>query len=452
MEYTFAKNKHMKNKFAFFFFFLTTVLFAQKDRLDGVAAVVGNEIILYSDIDQFYFQMREQGLLGKTKCDALGELMFSKLLIHQAKLDSLAVTDEEVSKMARQRLDGLVAQAGSLEEILNFYNKSESELLTKIEDILKDQFYTQRMQQKLVSDVDVTPEEIRSYFASIPKNEIPELEEEIELSHIVKSLIIEKPSKQRVIDQLKQLKKEIEAGASFRTKAIINSEDPGSASNGGEYLGVKRGVFVKEFEAVAFNMQEGEISDPFETESGFHIVQLLKRKGEQLDLRHILITVKPTDEELRKTEQFLDSVVQEIKLKKIIFADAAKLVSDDKYTKYNGGNLVDEKSGDGRFAINKMETDMYLAVNDLEKDSISAPIFSKFNKKDVYIVYKVRDRFKPHRLSFDTDFQRLKRVTENKKKSEVLEKWKKNVIQKTFVKINSDHSSCKALRIWKRKV
>ena len=442
----------MRNKFTFFFFLLIGVVYAQKNRLDGVAAVVGNEIILYSDIDQLYFQMQEQAISGKTKCDALGELMFSKLLVHQAKLDSLVVTKEEVRTMAQQRLDGLVARAGSLEEILNFYNKSESELLTKIEDILRDQFFTQRMQQKLISDVDVTPAEIRSYFASIPENEIPELEEEVELSHIVKYPIIEQSSKQKVIDRLKELKKEIEAGANFRTKAIINSEDPGSASNGGEYLGVKRGVFVKEFEAVAFNMQEGDISDPFETEFGFHIVELLKRKGEQLDLRHILITVKPTDKELEKTKQLLDSVIREIKLKKITFSDAARAISDDKYTKHNDGNLVDEKSGDGRFPINTMETDMYLAISDLLKDSISAPIFSKFKKKDAYFVYKVRNRFKPHRLNFNADFQRLKRATENKKKGDFLEKWKKKSVQKTFIKVNSNHSSCESLKVWKRKV
>ena len=335
----------MKNKFSFLFFFLSIALFAQKNSLDGIAAVVGNEIILYSDIDELYFQMQRQGISDKSKCYALGELMLSKLLVYQAKLDSLEISDDEVSKAARQRLDGLIAQAGSLKEILNFYDKSESELLTKIEDIIRDQFYIERMRYNIVGKVDVTPDEMRSYLASIPEDEIPELEEELELSHIIKYPIIEKSSKQKVIARLKEIKKEIKAGADFKITAIINSEDPGSASNGGEYLGVKRGVFVKEFESVAFNMQEGDISDPFETEYGFHIVQLLKRRGEQLDLRHILITVKPTEKELKKTEQFLDSIVQEIKLEKITFADAAKSFSDDKYTKYNGGNLVDEKSG-----------------------------------------------------------------------------------------------------------
>ena len=241
----------------------------QRQKLDGIAAVVGRQIVLDSDVQQLLYQARSSDAPGQANaCDALGDLMMKKLLVNQAELDSVQVDPARIERAARMRLDAMVKQSGVPErQILNFYNKTASELIVTIAHIFREQEFTQRETEKILKDVDVSPQEIKAYYDSIPKAELPEIDEEAELSNIVKYPLISQASKQEVIDQLKAIKREVEREGpdSFRAKAVIYSEDPGSASKGGEYKGVKRGKFVKEFEAVAFNMAEGQISEPCTT-------------------------------------------------------------------------------------------------------------------------------------------------------------------------------------------
>lgn len=424
----------------------------QRQKLDGIAAVVGRQIVLDSDVQQLLYQARSSDALGQANaCDALGDLMMKKLLVNQAELDSVQVDPARIERAARMRLDAMVKQSGVPErQILNFYNKTASELIVTIAHIFREQEFTQRETEKILKDVDVSPQEIKAYYDSIPKAELPEIDEEAELSSIVKYPLINQASKQEVIDQLKAIKREVEREGpdSFRAKAVIYSEDPGSASKGGEYKGVKRGKFVKEFEAVAFNMAEGQISEPFETKFGFHIIQLLKRRGEQLDLRHILIKVKPTREALDRTRHYLDSIKGPIQKGVMSFEEAARRFSDDPLTRRNGGRLSDPKTGLNRIPFSEMQADRYLAVKDLKKAALSDPSCGDFNGRKACFLYEMNDRFPPHKLNYAMDFQRLKSKALAREKVKKLSDWRKSKTPDTFIELSDSYKDCPKLQSW----
>lgn len=426
---------------------------AKRKEVDGVAAVVGDQIVLNSDVQQLRYQLRSSGVSKDTSvCDALGNLMMKKLLIDRAKADTtIKVPEARITRAARMRLEAIVKQSGAPEQqILDFYNKTKSELIATISQVIREQQLTQEQTQKVLKGVDVSPQEVKDYYDAIPKATLPEVDEEAELSRIVKYPIISEASRQKVIDQLKAIRRDVQQQGpdSFRTKAIIYSEDPASASNGGEYKNVKRGQFVKEFEAVAFNMAEGTISEPFQTQFGFHIIQLLKRHGEQLDLRHILIKVKPTPEEMQHTIRYLDSIKGLIEQGSMSFEEAARRFSDDKDTRFNGGRITDPKTGLNRFSFSDMQPDMYLAVKDLQKAAIAAPSQGQFDGRKACFLYKMDERFPPHKLSYASDFQRLRKETLAKKKEKKLLDWRDANIPDTFIEVSKPYQHCQRLKPW----
>lgn len=425
---------------------------AHREKLDGIAAVVGGQIVLDSEVREVLYEMQSKGGGDKDNCDALDELMLNKLLIDEAKRDSTIRVDEKrMQRMARAKLDEMVRRTGTpKQEILDFYNKTEPELISSIAQIIQDGQLEYQERSTIVKDVGVSPQEVKAFCDSISKDNPPEVDEEAQLSRIVKYPIISESSRQKVIDALKRIKREVEREGpeSFRTKAIIYSEDPESASDGGEYKNIKRGKFVREFEAVAFNMEAGQISEPFETGLGFHIIQLLKRHGEQIDLRHILIRVKPNPEELDRTAHYMDSIKGLIEQGAMTFADAARRFSDDSLTEFNGGRISNYKAELQRFSFSEMEPDMYLAVKDLKKGEISAPTYADFEGKKAYFLYEMDDRFPPHKLSYKLDFQRLKNKALLKKREEKILEWRKSKVPDTFIQISPVYKNCEKLRPW----
>ena len=431
----------------------THIMYAQDSHvIDGVAAVIGKNVILNSDIDKGLMQYKTQGVNIEKgmDCKVFEDLMVEKLLVHQAETDSIDISRDEVESNVDRRLQMLVGRVGSMKELEKFYNKTEEELRDEMFDILKNQLLAQRMQQNIISNVDVTPEEVRIFFNNIPEEELPDFGTEVVLAHIVNKPVLSKETKDETIEKLNNIREDILNGSSFKTKAILYSEDPGSSGKGGIYIGVKKGQFVKPFEEVAFNLQEGEVSEPFETEFGFHIVQLIKRKGEELDLRHILIkpTVRPED--LVETRVILDSIKSKILQEDISFSDAAKEYSIDEETKYNDGVMINPRTQEGHFELNQLDKDIYFKVEGLNVGEISDVIYKETERGEKqFIIVKLLEKIAPHKADFSKDYQKIKQMALAEKKNEISDEWIKEHVTKAYVKINSRYDRCEFNNPWR---
>ena len=360
------KQKNLKfflNSFKIIFVLFLSIqsLYSQENlrfKLDGVASVVGDYVILDSDIDKTFSEMESQGISTKnvTKCELLGKLMEDKLYAHHAIQDSLEVSDTEIYSYVDQSIEYFTEQLGSLEKVLEFYNKKdELSFRDELYELNKIQKLSQLMQSKIVDDVEVTPEEVKLFYESIPVVDLPIFGTELEISQIVIEPKVSEEEKNRVINMLNSFKNDVEEkGLSFASKAILYSQDPGSRANGGKYtLHRKRPRMVKEFRDVAFSLEEGEISSPFKTEFGWHILTVEKIRGQQVDVRHILITPNIDESKLTESKKLLDTIRKRILDKEIEFKDAAFNFSFEKETRNNGGKLINPITGDTRFELTK---------------------------------------------------------------------------------------------------
>ena len=307
-----------------------------KVKVDGIAAVVGDYVILDSDIEKTLIDLRSQGASTEdiTHCQLLGKLMEDRLYAHQAVQDSLLVSDDQVNAQSDAQINELVSRIGSIEKMLKYYKKPDLESFRKeLFEINKLRMLSEKMQSKIVEDIEVTPEEVRQFFFKIPEDQRPVFGAELEIAQIVKQPKASEEEKQRVIDRLKGIKQDIEENdASFNVKAILYSQDPGSKSRGGLYPGMtKETPFVKEFKDVAFSLQEGEISEPFETMFGYHIIKVEKIRGQERDVRHILLIPEISEEAIKDAVKELDTIRQHILDGKYTFADAARNFSDENF-------------------------------------------------------------------------------------------------------------------------
>ncbi len=419
-------------------------------KLDGVAAVVGGEVILDSDIERDYVQAKMQGYQVDNECDFLENILVDKLLLTKAKEDTLVViTNDQVERRVEGTIQRFLTQ-GSEKEILDYFGYSTMpEFKQELIGIMRDQAFSERKQELVTAGIDATPEEVRAFYEQY-KEELPDIPEEVSLEHIVVYPDISPENEQKVIDELSGYKKEIEEGASFATKAILYSQDPGSASNGGLIPNVKRGQMVPEFDAVVFNLEEGEISEPFKTEFGYHIAQLEKRRGQELDIRHILIQLKPTPEEIAVTKQKLDSIILKIDAGEMTFKEAAFRYSVDKYTKFNGGRMVDNSTGEDRMDRAKLPAKTLTAISGLQDGEISEPFEDEFNRQPVLRIVKLQQTIPAHKINLETDYARLKNLTINTKRQETVMKWVGEQINDTFVTIDSDYDDCKFRMDWRK--
>ncbi|MEZ7499219.1 peptidylprolyl isomerase [Flavobacterium sp. Arc3] len=427
----------------------------QRQKIDGIIATVGDYIILDSDIDKSYLELSSQGNSVKdiTRCQMLGKLLEDKLYAHQAIQDSVKVTDAEVKGMMEERLSYMVGQIGSLDKVIKYYKKnSEEEFRSYFFDILKENKLSSEMQKKIVEEVEITPEEVRNFFKSIPKDELPLFGAEMEVAQIVITPKVSDAEKQKVIDKLNGFKKEVEEGSSFATKAVLYSKDPGSSSNGGYYKMNRKTPFVKEFKDVAFSLQEGEISDPFETDFGFHIIYVEKIKGQEIELRHILLTPTVSDDALTSAKEKITLIRNKIVDKKISFAEAARTESDQKETRANGGSLINPKTQDTRFEMTKMDPSLYSEVSNLKDDSISQPILNTDeNGKKSYKLITVTNRINEHVADYATDYIKIKDLALKEKQIKAIGKWFDEKIKETYIKILGEYRDCDFTNNWLKK-
>lgn len=438
---------------------LPIIAFAQpqsKTKIDGVAAVVGDYIILDSDVDLMFLELKAQGASPKdfTRCELLGKLMEDKLYAHQAIQDSIVVTDAEVNEVLEDQLSQMVEQVGSMEKVIDYYKKKDEEdFRSYFFDIIKMNKLTSQMQKKIVDKIEITPEEVRNFFKEIPEADRPIFGAEMEVAQIVIKPTVSEEEKQKVIQKLKDLKNDVLVnGASFFSRAVLYSEDPGSRSNGGYYKMTRKTPFVKEFKDVAFSLNEGDISEPFETEFGFHIIYIEKIRGQELDLRHILIAPKVADAALKEAKERAETIRKRILDKEINFADAAKMYSDEKETKNNGGVLINPKTQEPRFELTKMDPDLYSQVSNLKDNEVSYVMKDEDRNGSVkYKIVTVNNRTDEHKADFSKDFLKIKELALKDKQIKAIAKWTDEKIKETYIKINTDYKSCEFVNNWAKK-
>ena len=426
-----------------------------KQKIDGVIATVGDYIILDSDIDKSYLEISAGGGSVKdiTRCQMLGKLLEDKLYAHQAIQDSIVVTDAEVKGMMEDRLNYMVEQIGSLDKVVKYYKKdSEEEFRTYFSDILKEGKLSSEMQKKIVDKVEITPEEVRNYFKTIPKEDLPFFGVELEVAQIVVTPKVSDADKQKVIDKLNGFKKEIEEGSSFSTKAVLYSQDPGSRANGGFYKMNRKTPFVKEFKDVAFSLAEGEISAPFQTDFGYHIIYVEKIKGQEVELRHILLSPTVTEESLSEAKEKIALIKKRIEDKEITFAEAARTLSDEKETRANGGALINPQTQDTRFELTKMDPTFYSQVSNMKEGEVSAPILDQGEEgKKKFKLVTVTNRIDEHAADYARDYIKIKDLALKSKRITAIGKWFDEKIKETYIKIIGEYRDCAFTNNWLKK-
>tara|TARA_A100000164_G_scaffold381753_1_gene435190 strand:- start:1027 stop:2388 length:1362 start_codon:yes stop_codon:yes gene_type:complete len=446
---------------SFLFFYLITIFLIQAQdqlsdriKIDGVSSVVGDYVILDSDIDKAMLEMESQGMetKGISKCQLLGKLMEDKLYAHHAIQDSLEISVEEVYATVDQIIDNFTRQLGSIEKVLEFYDKEdESSFRQEIFEINKIQKLSSMMQTKIIENIEVTPEEVREFFESIPEIDLPIFGTELEISQIVIEPEVSENEMERIISQLRSFREDIlERGASFGSKAILYSQDPGSRATGGKYtLNRKRPQMVKEFRDEAFSLEEGEISEPFKTDFGWHILMVDKIRGQEVDVRHILLTPRIEPPQLTEAKNKLDTIRKRIIDKEITFKDAALAFSSEKETKFNGGVLINPQTGDTRFELTNLDPVLFSQIRNLDDNEISSPLIEEDRsglKK--YKILMVSNRFDEHKANYSTDYVRIKSLALKEKQLKRIQNWMRDKIEETYVYLNKNNRNCNFINNW----
>ena len=436
---------------------LTTPLWAQSERkkVDGVAAVVGDYLILESDIDKAYIDLKQQEVDTKniTRCQMLGKLMEDKLYAHQAVQDSVKLTDAEVREQVNQRIEYLTAQlGGDIKKLLEFYKKDdEQSMREELFTLFKVNTLAQRMRQQIVKDVEVTPEEVRNFFNAIPADERPHFGTELEIAQIVVNPVAPPSAVQKVIDLLNDIKKDVEEnGMSFATKAILYSQD--RATGGQLWTFNRNSAFDKAFKDVAFTLREGEISKPFASSFGWHIIQMDKVRGKEVSVRHILIMPDIPQEALDEAKDKIAKIRDRIVNKELTFDEAARNFSDEKETRNDGGQLINPEDLSSRFELTRIEPSLYARISDLKDDEVSVPFLDEDRTgKKSYRIYKITNRIEEHQADFTKDYVKIQDLALKEKQLKAIAKWMKEHIEKTYIAINGEYRNCKFENNWLKK-
>jgi peptidyl-prolyl cis-trans isomerase SurA len=440
----------------FFWSFAQTdsIITPTRIKIDGVAAVIGDYVILDSDVDKAYIDLESQGIpTGNIeRCSLLGKLMEDKLYAHHAEQDSLEVNDAEINDYVGRTIDYFVQELGSMEKVLEFYKKKdEQSFRTELFDINRVQQLSQKMQASIVEEIEVTPEEVRTFFDKIPADQRPVFGAELEIAQIVVEPTPTSAEVERTISMLETMRNDVlENGSSFASKAILYSQDPGSRSRGGRYtLDRKRPVMVKEFRDQAYRLREGEVSKPFQTDFGWHIVTVDKIRGQLIDVRHVLLIPEISAKELQEAKEKLELIRKRVQDGEISFSDAALEFSDDKDTAANGGVLINPSSGDTRFELTKLDPAIYNQILNLEDNEISTTVLDEDrsgNKK--YKILMVTNRYDQHEAEYVNDYVKIKDLALKEKQLDAIQKWMGDKIDDTFVNVNRSNRDCDFSNKW----
>ena len=440
------------NKIYYFLLLTLTSFSLSAQSIDKIEAVLGDEIVLTSEIESQYLQYLSQGNIksNEIRCQIVEDLLFQKLLVNQAKLDSLVVSNDEVEDEVNKRLSYFETQLGSVQKVEDYFGKSKVNIKLELGKVIKDQFMAQKMQTKLTSSLKVTPAEVKESYALLSDAEIPTMPTQVEVAQIVIKPEITDDQKDNIREKLNNFRDRVYNGEDFKMLATLYSDDPGSAIKGGELGFVNRGDLVPEFERAAFRLKEGEISKVVESQFGYHIVQLIERRGEQINVRHILIKTKVTATALHAAKLKMDNIAKEINEETITFDQAVSEYSDDE-NKSNGGLLLNPNTMSTSHTLEDMAPALRLVIEKLKETQVSSPaVIQMQDENKAYRILRLNKRTEQHKANLVDDFSKIKEYSINAKKQETLEKWKSITIAKTYIKLSDELAKCELAKNWSK--
>jgi peptidyl-prolyl cis-trans isomerase SurA len=421
--------------------------------VDKIIAKVDNYIILESDLQRAYLEAVAQGQQDfetPSRCEVFESLLINKMMVAKAEIDSVIVSDAEVMLQADQRFSMVMQQFGGDENTLaEVYGKTADQLKAEIESSLKEQLIVNKMQGKITQGLTVSPAEVRKFYNRIPKDSLPFFSAEVTVGQIVKKPEVNREEKDRIVDFLLSLREKIHNGeADFGPLARQYSEDPGSAAQNGELGFFRRGELAPEYEATALSLKPGEISDPVESMFGFHMIQLLERRGNSYNTKHILIRPRPTSDDLAKAERYLDSLRTKIVNDSIPFSKAAKEYSDDRTTSDNGGFFSDQNTGANRLTLRNLDDPvLYFTIDSMKVGSITKPMrFKNERDEDMVRILYYKERFPAHRANLNDDYEKLKTAARRQKEETLLNKWFLSAKEEVFIDIDPAYDRCEVLK------
>ena len=415
--------------------------------IDKIIAKVDNYIVLKSELERSYLQLQSSGDYSTSKCQVLEGLVLNKLMVAKAEIDSVVVEEELIDRQLDMRMQGVIAQAGGepakLEEA---FGKSMEEIREDLRDQVKEQMVVERMQGTITEEISVTPAEVKRFFKNIPQDSLPYFSTEVEIGQIVKKPVVSKEERDRIESKLLQIRSEaIDDGVDFQVLAGRHSDGP-TAPRGGNLGDVERGQMVSEFEAAALKLKNGEISLPVETEFGFHIIQMVDRRGNIYNARHILIMPKYSDEDYEIAGDYLDSIKNLVQIDSLSFDKAAKEFSDDKETSSNGG-FIRDRSGANRISVSELDPGLFFTIDTMQVETISAPMkFTMADGKDAMRIIYFKSKLKPHQANLDLDYQKIYSAALNAKKSKQMNSWFMDAKHEVFVEIDPEYQNCNILQ------
>lgn len=428
------------------YFFLIAAASVNAQVVDKIAAQVGDNIILWSDVEKKLVQAHAGGSPTTTYCEILEELMYQELLVNQAKLDSLVVTDDQVNAEMENRIRIIENKIGSRQKMEEFYGKSITEIKDEFRGAIRERLLAEEMERTITGSISVTPKEVKQFYESLPEDSIPFINTALTFQQIVHYPAITKEDKLLAYNKLTEIRTAIIGGKNFDTQARIHSMDPGSASQGGK-IEASRGMMVPPFEAAVFSLNEGEISDVFESDYGYHIVKLIKRKGDDYTCQHILIVPEFNPSTFEQSAIKMDSCYNLLNQKKISWDEAVIRFSNDEMTKQNKGIITNPITGEQTWDmedLNQVDQQIFLLTDVLEKGEFSSPnlYMNIFDRKQGVRIVRLMERTLPHKANLKEDYALIKRAAENEKKQRIIREWTQGKIGNAYVKIDSDYQQC----------
>ncbi len=418
---------------------------AQNTIIDEVVAVVGPNIILQSELETQYLSYRMQGMIEGSsqniKCRILKDMIFQKLLLNQAEIDSVEVQPSQVNQELERRFRYFIEQFGSKEKMEAYYGKSVDEFKEEMREAVENQLIQQNVQSQIVENVSVTPREVKAFYKQIEADSLPLINTEYQIAELVKTPEIEVSEKLKVKERLLNFRNRILKGESFATLAILYSEDPGSAKKGGELGMYGRGELYPEFENVAFNLKEGEVSGIVETEAGYHIIQMIENKGDYVNVRHILLQPKVSPMQIEKTVQYLDSVYTLIQNQTYTFEKAVNKFSDAP-NKVGGGYLINAMNGSTIFTAESLDPKVFYTIKDMKEGDFSKPVSCTDNKKEAYRLLCLMHKTESHKANIDKDYDKIYTMALNYKRQQALDQWMIDNTNKAYIKIGKSYNDC----------
>lgn len=428
-------------------------LVAQSFILDKVVAKVGNEVIFHSEIEENYAAIAEgQTPTDDLRCTIFEGLLVKNLLIHYAKIDSIVVTEDEIERQMNARIEQILAHMGNdVQRFEDYYGVTIAEVREKFREDLERQMLEERKRGEIVQEIKVTPSEVIAFYEQIPLDSMPLFNAEVELGEIVYKPPVNPEERSKALTRIQQVQEKIKSGEDFAELANKFSDDPGNRGRGGGDLGwVTRGTFVPEFEAVAFKLSEGQFSEIVETDFGFHIIQLLERKGLAIHVRHILIRPDITRADLELAQEHLMEIRELILTDSLTFEAAVKKYSDDDaQSYYNAGRMVNPKTGNTFYETADLDPDVFFATDTIDINDITPPIEFKAQTGDIiYKIFQLQSRTAPHRANLSQDYSKIVNAAKESKRNEEFNKWMRAKILDTYVEVDPSYQDCENLKKW----